>query len=78
MTADRNVLVPICFAALLVVLLLVIAAWDLWALYKGQPAWTVTAIIQEWSRQVPLFPVMVGIVVGHLFFPSRFVPPPLP
>lgn len=62
----------ILLAALLMIVLVGIAGFDLIVVAWGYPNSTVSAILQEWSRQHPIIPVVFGFVAGHLFWPVRF------
>lgn len=70
----NNSLVPIVMAVLLLFHLTLIGAWDIYCYYYRTPEETVTAVIQEWGRGFLLLVLLIGIVLGHLFFPTG--PPP--
>jgi len=54
--------------AFLIGLALVVAGIvDIVAVYYGNP--TVSTVIQSWSRAFPILPLIVGILLGHLFWP---------
>ena len=47
-----------------------ILAYDVWAYAKGGVKGTVSyMIIMQWSRKYPAFTFAVGFVMGHLFWP---------
>lgn len=52
----------------LLLLLGVVGVWDLSVKYSGHPESTVSSIIRVWSRDWPLIPFGVGLLIGHLFF----------
>jgi uncharacterized membrane protein len=70
--SDQNVETLSSVVAVFAILFLaLVGIWDVYALLsKGRYA-TVTTHFQEWSRTWPLFPFVIGMLVGHLFFPSR-------
>jgi len=45
--------------------------WDWWAIVKGQPQDTVSAVILDWSQRWPVLPFFMGMAVGHLLWPNR-------
>ena len=54
----------------LVVVLVAVGVVDVWlALTPG--AMTVTGRIQELSASYPVVPLLVGMLVGHLFWPVK-------
>jgi hypothetical protein len=44
-------------------------AWDVYALYALTAADTVSAAVRQWAEELPVVPLLVGIILGHLFFP---------
>jgi len=63
---------PRVFLALsLMFVLLCCGVWDLVLTAKDQPQNTVSATLLEWSVQFPMLPVVVGILIGHLFWPQK-------
>jgi len=61
-------------AIILLVILAVIGGYELYALFQLPGDQTVTYFIRAWSQQIPLLPLAIGIVLGHLFFPVRIHP----
>jgi hypothetical protein len=45
--------------------------WDWFAVIKGRDGETVSATLSEWSRAWPILPFLIGILIGHLFWPHR-------
>lgn len=46
---------------------------DIWLGYRyGWPA-TISATIQRWSVAWPILPLSVGLLMGHLFWPTSTV-----
>lgn len=54
--------------------LVVAGIWDVYCYYTDRSTDTVTSVLQEWVREMPILAVAVGILLGHLFFPSRRPP----
>lgn len=46
-----------------------IGAYDSYCLFADTPGITVSAVLREWSEAFPILPLLLGVVVGHLFFP---------
>jgi hypothetical protein len=42
--------------------------WDAWQLARGRPDLTISFVIEGWSAQSALVPLLVGLLVGHLFW----------
>ena len=51
--------------------------WDVYAYATGGNEATISRVITEASRDWPIIPLIVGIVLGHLFF-SQTLPPRTP
>lgn len=70
MIQDGPQSVGLVMALVLHINLVAIGIWDTYCYYTGHPAWTVTAVVQSWSHDFPLLVLLIGIVLGHLFFPT--------
>lgn len=47
-----------------------IGAWDLWVtIGPGKGARTVSDFVCEWCKSYPIITLVIGMVLGHLFFP---------
>lgn len=55
-------------ALVLVLLLLFIEVWDITMLYLDSPKLTISAILFSWAIIWPIFPLWIGIFVGHVFW----------
>jgi hypothetical protein len=53
------------------VVLFAVGIWDGIAIWKSRPDLTVTAVVQDWASRCPICLVVIGIVLGHLFWPSH-------
>lgn len=56
-------------AMFFLIVLTFIGMWDVYCSYKRWPDETVSACIQDWSRSFTILPILIGIVIGHVFFP---------
>lgn len=43
--------------------------WDIVAVACLKPESTISAILQSWSRIYPILPFLIGVLIGHLFWP---------
>ena len=62
----------LCAAHVLAIALLLVCVgifmWDWYAAVRGQQSCTVSHIVWEWSRSYPLLPLLIGCVIGHIFW----------
>jgi len=51
----------------------IIAVWlyDAVASVRGHGELSASAVILEWSIRWPLIPLLVGVLLGHIFWPQR-------
>lgn len=63
-------------SVVLMLFLLAVGVFDFIALQSGGRLMTISQVIQGWSAQYPLIPLFAGLVLGHLFFPTRIVGTP--
>jgi hypothetical protein len=56
------VLLAMCFAA---------GLWDVLVTYGGHPQDTVSNVIQQWSVMYPVLPLLIGLLIGHIFWPHQ-------
>lgn len=54
----------------IVIVLVVIFGVDLWLLVKRGYKHTVSAVMLRLSQRFPIIPLLIGIVIGHLFWPN--------
>lgn len=56
------------------IILLVVAAllgiYDVWAISTSGYDASISVIIVDWSRQLPILPFAIGVLAGHLFWPQ--------
>ena len=55
-------------AIVLLTVLVIVGCWDVWASASGKPMDTVSEILCQWSKQFPVLPFGVGLLIGHLFW----------
>jgi hypothetical protein len=65
-------------AILLMVVLYVVGVYDAVALMFYGHTYTVSYVIKSWSREFPIVPILVGLLIGHLFWPVGGEPEPHP
>jgi hypothetical protein len=44
--------------------------WDVIANATNQPQHTISSVILDWARSFPILPLLLGILLGHFFFPQ--------
>ena len=54
----------------LVATLLAVGAYDWWLYLTEGPSATISAEVLSTSRKWPVVPLLVGILMGHLFWPQ--------
>jgi len=58
-------------ALFLVATVIAVAVYDVIAgIFYGDEA-TITHVVQEWGKKYVLLTIIIGIVLGHLFWPAR-------
>lgn len=61
--------VRVLLAVTMHAVILLVFAWDLFALATGHPELSVSALTQEWAKTNPVLPLATGLLLGHLFWP---------
>ena len=56
-------------AVSLVAILALAGIWDIIAVSSGGRIATVSSVLSQWARELPIFSVAVGVLIGHLFWP---------
>lgn len=56
-------------AITLVLTCAVVAAYDVYAVFALPPNSTVSFQLSEWSQRFPVIPLLLGLLIGHLFWP---------
>ena len=51
--------------------LVVIVAYDVWAVIAGGIESTISEVVWSWSIRRPIIPFAAGIVCGHFFWQTR-------
>ena len=57
--------------AVLVLAAVLLGAYDLVALGLAGPPATVSRVCLDWAERFPLFPLAVGVLIGHVFSAQR-------
>jgi len=65
-------------ALLLLLSFVVVGVWDIYANFGLPPGQTVSWVLQDWSRQWPVLPLVMGLLLGHLLWPRGGLPNGLP
>lgn len=55
-------------AGWLVANLVFVGVWDITAYATGQESSTVSSVFRAWSHAFPQLPLLVGLLLGHLFW----------
>lgn len=58
-------------AAALLIFIAIIGVYDLWVGNSFGWQLTVSYQIQVWSEKWPVLPLLVGLVLGHLLWPTK-------
>jgi len=58
-------------ASVLIVEFLLLFLYDAIALLFWGHEYTVSYVLQSWSKHYPVLPLVIGILMGHLFWPVR-------
>ena len=53
---------------LVVFIVAVVAAWDVYVIYQGQQEATFSIVLYESSRRWPVIPFVLGFLCGHVFW----------
>lgn len=70
----------IALSALLLSAGLIVGIWDIYVTARDEPEHTVSATMYDWATRWPVLPFVLGIIVGHLFwphFPRQINPAPV-
>lgn len=55
----------------IIVILLLIGIWDVYAILNGGKESSVSHVLIEWSYEYPSFTFLIGFAMGHLFWRMR-------
>jgi hypothetical protein len=64
-----------CRVRIVLIVLMMLAAlacglWDVVCNARGHPEHQISAVALEWARAFPILPLMLGVLLGHLFWPQ--------
>lgn len=51
-----------------IALVLIVAVFDFWVIYKKGKYFSISAYIIRWSKKYPSIPFLIGFLCGHLFW----------
>jgi len=51
-------------------LVIIVLFWDIAVLIMGRPEATLSAVLLQLSKDNPIISFLLGVVVGHLFWPN--------
>lgn len=68
MNGDNIHRISVVLAVAIHVVVFAATMWDFYLSYVYGPRATVSAVITSWSREWPIVPLLVGILIGHLFW----------
>jgi TctA family transporter len=58
----------------IIIVLSMSGAYDVYATFYLDHSSTVSYLLQSWAVQFPILPLLVGILLGHLFWPVAKLP----
>lgn len=56
-------------ACSIIIVLGLAGLYDVYAVYFLRPQDTVSWYLRAWSTELPVLPMLIGLVLGHLLFP---------
>lgn len=62
---------PYTARIILLIIVLVVITWDVIVTYGGKPEASLSQVILEKSTRDPIIPFLIGVIIGHLFWPNR-------
>jgi uncharacterized membrane protein len=62
---------PYIARIILLILVIVVVGWDIWVTNLGDPKASFSQVILDKSMKDPIIPFLVGVLIGHLFWPNR-------
>ena len=51
-------------------IVLIVIFWDITIVFMGRPESTISAVILQVSKENPIIAFVLGVIVGHLFWPN--------
>lgn len=51
-------------------IVLIVIFWDVAIVFMGRPESTISAVILQVSKENPIIAFVLGVIVGHLFWPN--------
>lgn len=65
-----RLIVPTTVAWFLILIFLTVGLYDAWAAMYKPREYTVSFALLAIAREFPIIAIVVGIIIGHLFFPQ--------
>ena len=62
---------PYTARIVLLIIVLIVVLWDVIVTYSGRPEASLSQVILEKSMKDPIIPFLIGVIIGHLFWPNR-------
>jgi len=59
----------IFLAAAMLAVIVLAGVWDIYVAARGRNEDTVSSVLHGWSLQFPILPLVVGLLLGHIFWP---------
>lgn len=63
-------MVSLGMALVLVIALLAVGFYDVYVSHFPEQGPTVSAILQGWASRFPMLTLLIGVILGHLFWPK--------
>jgi hypothetical protein len=51
-------------------MIIIVSFWDITVIFMGRQDATVSAVVYQLSKENPIIAFILGVVVGHLFWPN--------
>jgi|TARA_R110000824_G_scaffold56351_3_gene154352 predicted permease len=55
---------------IILVSVIVVSGWDIGVILMGRPDATISAVLLQLSKENPIIAFMLGVIIGHLFWPN--------
>ena len=55
---------------IILAIIIIVSFWDITVIFMGRQDATVSAVVYQLSKENPIIAFILGVVVGHLFWPN--------
>lgn len=55
---------------IVLVMIVIVSFWDITVIFMGRQDATISAVIYQLSKENPIIPFILGVIIGHLFWPN--------